>query len=367
MPTLLHFARSLRNRLKRKPPHFKLGGNAHPGEPDPRNFQFAETGLMAGAAPPAYTIHEPLLMPVGLQQHSDCGLWSLASATYTATAWDCSERFSYYLSRVQANTFPADSGTYAYINMSIAANHGQAQRGTWSYEGDINETPSVAAIADGLAHKVTYYACPALAAILAAVSTDHPVIMHWAATTDFYWPTLCPDGSYEVITPTALSARIGGHATVIDAYDLMRHCLDGTTGAVRVRNSWGLGWGDQGKAWVSIAGWVNQNGDPNSRFAITAQTPPPAPIPLPTPPPAPTPTPAPTPLPTPVPAPSPPPIPVPVSPTPTPLPTKPTSPTPTPTPPPTPVPPIKPTKPVPAPTPVPTPKPAPTPPNKPKS
>jgi hypothetical protein len=44
----------------------------------------------------------------------------------------------------------------------------------------------------------------------------------------------------------------GGHSYLLNGVDLRKKCPDGTIGAYRMTNSWGLSWGDHGGAWISI-------------------------------------------------------------------------------------------------------------------
>lgn len=52
------------------------------------------------------------------------------------------------------------------------------------------------------------------------------------------------------IWPTGLVA--GGHAYLIVACNRFRKNPDGTQGALRILNSWGADWGQQGRAWLSF-------------------------------------------------------------------------------------------------------------------
>jgi hypothetical protein len=45
----------------------------------------------------------------------------------------------------------------------------------------------------------------------------------------------------------------GGHAYLLIGTDAARKAPDGTVGAVRLQNSWGRGWGENGRAWMSYA------------------------------------------------------------------------------------------------------------------
>jgi hypothetical protein len=46
--------------------------------------------------------------------------------------------------------------------------------------------------------------------------------------------------------------NVGGHEWRIRGANRDRRCPDGTKGAVRMVNSWGVGWGDVGQAWLSF-------------------------------------------------------------------------------------------------------------------
>jgi hypothetical protein len=48
------------------------------------------------------------------------------------------------------------------------------------------------------------------------------------------------------------SGIAGGHAYLAFGVDLDRHCPDGSIGAVEIQNSWGVGWGTKGRAWLSL-------------------------------------------------------------------------------------------------------------------
>lgn len=290
---ITRYIRTAINRFRKRPDYVRFGGNPLPAPPDPRDYKFAESPLMGGAVPPAHTVSEDLQMSIWLQTHLECGLCALANATFVATGWTCSTRYGYFKSRqlvaqlaqppIPPERMP-DGGTYAAYNMKVAANIGQAAPSVWPIAGDINEVPSAAADANASRRLITYYACRTVDELIAAIASNHTPYIHWACKSDWNWPSLCADGTYEIHTPTVLSGPGGGHFTVLDAYDLNRKMLDGTTGGVRVRNSWGTNWGAGGKAWVSIAYWLGaKGGDANSRYAVTTQQPAPAPIPFPTP------------------------------------------------------------------------------------
>lgn len=45
---------------------------------------------------------------------------------------------------------------------------------------------------------------------------------------------------------------VGGHAYLLVGLNLEKKCPDGSTGAVRILNSWGSDWAQKGRAWLSL-------------------------------------------------------------------------------------------------------------------
>lgn len=79
------------------------------------------------------------------------------------------------------------------------------------------------------------------------VLTQGPVVMGTSWYMDMFTPTV--DDDY--IEATGENA--GGHAWLIMGVNKHKHNPDGTTGAVRMINSWGPGWGAHGRAWLTFA------------------------------------------------------------------------------------------------------------------
>ena len=281
MNKLAHHLHSLRNRFRKRPAVVRFGGNAHIGLPidAPKLLDHPSVNAM-GSANVRNSIPAAAIMPPMYQQASDCGPCDLAALQYAATGQQLSPRAGYVWSRQLAGTYPNDTGTYATYNIQVATKQGQPRTSVYPYAGDINALPGPAAITDAAAYKLSAALTPDLASVTAAIDAGHPVSIYVAATTDFYYPFACPDGTHEVLTPTALSKSVGGHFIAVIAYDNLRKMQDGTLGGVKILNSWGIGWGDSGTAWLSIAGWFNTNGDAASRFTLLPAAPPPQPLTL---------------------------------------------------------------------------------------
>lgn len=63
--------------------------------------------------------------------------------------------------------------------------------------------------------------------------------------------------TYEMFTPDRYGyiwkngAEAGGHAYLLTGFNGIRRNPDGTSGAFRMQNSWGAGWGQKGRAWIA--------------------------------------------------------------------------------------------------------------------
>lgn len=102
---------------------------------------------------------------------------------------------------------------------------------------------------------------------------EAPTLVAWILSTgpvlvgtNWYMDMFTPDVHTDFISPTGDLA--GGHEWRIVGVDLDKLCPDGSHGAVRMVNSWGRGWSDNGRAWVSIKdldGLIKNDGE-----AVTA-------------------------------------------------------------------------------------------------
>ena len=63
---------------------------------------------------------------------------------------------------------------------------------------------------------------------------------------------------------SATGESVGGHQYMIVGVSVTKECPDGSRGAFRIVNSWGRGWGQYGRAWLSLRDakkLLHNNGD----------------------------------------------------------------------------------------------------------
>lgn len=89
---------------------------------------------------------------------------------------------------------------------------------------------------------------------------DVETIFNWLLTSgpllfgsNWFYSMFTPDDNEGFMKVDPASGSVGGHQYVLIGANRDKPCPDGTVGAVRILNSWGAGWGDQGRAWLSRA------------------------------------------------------------------------------------------------------------------
>jgi len=256
-------------------PNFKLSWKPEPNPPSsPKLSDYLGTVQAAGAAVPNPVTEingvldlRKFCPPVDNQgQLSDC----VADGTCTALEFvqirngrpfvKLSRLFVYYDARLQTHDTANDTGTYVRLAFASLTSIGTCPETAWPYDPSMVFTrPSWASYQAAYPNKCTsfYNIDPDVVsaggsglvnAIKSALQAQHPVV--FGMTVDAAYQNIGSDGI--VAMPSANRVGPGGHCQVLVGYDDNRQVWI-------VQNSWGVGWGDNGFAYVPY-GYLDASG-----------------------------------------------------------------------------------------------------------
>lgn len=107
----------------------------------------------------------------------------------------------------------------------------------------------------------------------AVIQPSYPVMFGYTCYESVFG--VGPDGNIPMPYPG--EAVAGGHANVFIGYDDNHTNADGTKGALRLKNSWGTGWGDNGYGWMGYEYLLDTDDDVGDCWAIITESDFPAP------------------------------------------------------------------------------------------
>src|SRR5581483_7498230 len=183
-----------------------------------------------------------------------------------------SRLFIYYGERVIEGTVSQDSGAQIRDGIKVVVKQGAPPETDWPYSdadpGPFQQKPPQTAYADATHHEALVYKRILLsgpgAALQTALAAGHPVVFGFSV------PSYFEDGSWDATrqslpVPSPSDHFIGGHCVVLSGYDFTRTRFPNP--AYQVENSWGPGWGMNGRFWMD-AGWFDANARLASDFWV---------------------------------------------------------------------------------------------------
>lgn len=231
-----------------------------PSPVDPRDDEYA-IKTVAGVALPSKVeldAHAPGVKNQGwigsCASHAICTAMETLVASRGKEPVPLSERWHYWWVRQKdyQNTFPQDSGQYIRNGMRLAQKQGVAPELLCKYdEHKFNEKPHFFADSFASFFRIqSYHRCWSAHSVKQALAQGFPVVLgvRWyvddtsfgagARSGELHWS----------------GSSVGGHAVTVVGYDDDHRNPDGSSGAFKIKNSWGTRWGQLGYGWASYAG-----------------------------------------------------------------------------------------------------------------
>lgn len=214
---------------------------------DSRDYQIFQfhPELLRASVPDSFDLDGPYLPPREDQTNiGSCVAWGVGRSHRFAQRkmglpdYDGSELYVYYNARALQGWEAQDSGAYIRDGVKALAQHGFAEESTWPYvTSKFAQKPPVTAYENGTMHQaIRYMSVPNNeAAVKAVIAGGYPVVFGITLYQNF------PMGNGVELIPMPQGQVIGGHCMVFTGYRPGQRHLD---------NSWGQGWGTNGRAWM---------------------------------------------------------------------------------------------------------------------
>jgi C1A family cysteine protease len=196
----------------------------------------------------------------------------------------------YYWAREMDGSQNEDAGSYLRTMAAVLAKKGVPLETLWPYvESRFATKPPANVDAEAIKSTCTKYyrvdgstPTETLNNIKAAISTSYPVMFGFNVYKNFF--NIGVDGNM----PMGAGDLAGGHAVSVQGYNDTHANIDGSNGALFIKNSWGTGWGAKGYFWMPYNYVIKANNDVGDAWEIidesdfvTPPTPPTPPTPVP--------------------------------------------------------------------------------------
>ena len=167
-----------------------------------------------------------------------------------------SRLFIYYNERVVEGTVGSDSGASLDDGIKTLLTKGVCSESTWPYNIVVFKTqPPATAFTQALTHQITgnKKMPTSVDGFKTAINMEYPVAFGFTVYPYMESAEMASRGVLKM--PMRGEQPLGGHAVVCVGYsDNMQ--ADGHKGFLKIRNSWGADWGQQGYFWMPYA-YVN--------------------------------------------------------------------------------------------------------------
>lgn len=156
--------------------------------------------------------------------------------------------YIYWYGRQLEGTISQDSGLEVRDGFKVIATHGAPAESDYPYNiSKFTAKPSAKADADAKLDEAVRYLAVSKAQVYDVIASGYPVVIGFDVPEDFEGDQIAQTG---IMPLTSWAGKaIGGHCVVVVSTPKL---INGTP-SVRVRNSWGTGWGDNGHFWMPTA------------------------------------------------------------------------------------------------------------------
>ncbi len=158
-----------------------------------------------------------------------------------------SRLYVYYNERLLEGTVSQDSGALISDGLRAIQNYGVCKETLWPYNiSQFTVKPSQDAYTDGETRKSVDAASLAITqdAFLTTLAAGYPIVIGMQVFQSMESPEVAQTGMVPLPGPS--EQDMGGHAVLVSGYDMSKQLL-------KVRNSWGAGWGDNGYFYLPFA------------------------------------------------------------------------------------------------------------------